>query len=127
MLVSDSPSSTQAITDSLNNLLTLAHHSYDFTVLQPGTMETTGVDCTKMLGSDGSLPAVTDGTCTDSSRTWTVTKPAAGGLVLTVSQPVTPSSNQTGSYTIPASDLEYTQTGASTQQSYTGPTAFNLS
>ena len=90
-------------------------------------METTGVKCSSMKGSDGTLPAVTDGTCTDSSRTWTVAKTSSGGLTLTVSQPVTPSSNQTGSYTIPASDLTMTQTGASTQQSYTGPTAFNLS
>lgn len=90
-------------------------------------METTGVECSKMTGSDGTLPAVSDGTCSESSRTWTVTKPALGGLVLTVSQPVTPSSNTTGSYTIPASDLAMTQTGASIQQSYTGPSSFALS
>ncbi|ROV97916.1 hypothetical protein VSDG_04888 [Cytospora chrysosperma] len=100
--------------------------SYSFTVIQPGTMETTGVQCSTQKTSDGTLPAVTDGTCVDSSRTWTVTKPAAGGLVLTVSQQVTPNSASTGSYTIPASDLVMTQTGASTQQSYTGPTAFDL-
>lgn len=80
-----------------------------------------------MLVSDGTLPAVTDGTCTQSSRTFTVSKPAAGGLLLTVSQPVSPSSNQSASYTIPASELTMTTTGASTQQSYTGPEAFDLS
>lgn len=89
-------------------------------------METTGVKCNKLLTSEGSLPAVTDGTCTSSSRTWTITKPAAGGLVLEVSQPVSPASNETGSYTIPASDLVFTTTGATTQQSYTGPSTFEL-
>lgn len=104
-----------------------AAHSYAFTVLEAGTMETTGVSCSKLTGSDGTLPAVTDGTCTDSSRTWTVAKNADGGLTLAVAQPVTPSSDKTGSYTIPASDLTTATTGASTQQSYTGPAAFDLS
>ncbi|PSR94437.1 hypothetical protein BD289DRAFT_427508 [Coniella lustricola] len=101
--------------------------SYDFVVIQPGTMETTGVECTDMRVSDGTLPAVADGTCAESSRTWTVTKPLTGGLVLTVSQPVTPSSNTSGTYTIPVTDLVLTQTGASIQQSYDGPTSFALS
>ncbi|ROV97360.1 hypothetical protein VMCG_06896 [Cytospora schulzeri] len=70
--------------------------SYSFTVIQEHTMETKGVKCNKMLTSDGTLPAVTDGTCTDSSRTWTVTKSSDGGLVLEVSQPVSASSNQSG-------------------------------
>ncbi|KAJ4418482.1 hypothetical protein N0V82_005562 [Gnomoniopsis sp. IMI 355080] len=102
---------------------------YDFTLFAPGSGETaaTGVDCTKSVTSDGTLPAVTDGTCTDSSRTFTVTKNADGGLTLTASQPITPSSDQSGSYTIPASDLTTSTTGASTQQAYTGPAAFDLS
>ncbi|KAF3770143.1 hypothetical protein M406DRAFT_354295 [Cryphonectria parasitica EP155] len=101
--------------------------SYNFKVLQPGTGETTGVTCSAQKTSDGTLPAVTDGTCTDSARTWTISKPAAGGLTLTVSQQVSAASSQSGSYTIPASDLTTSQTGASVQQSYTGPTAFDLS
>lgn len=103
------------------------HHSYAFTVIQPGTMETTGVKCSaQVTGSgDGTLPAINDGTCAESSRTFDVVK-QADGLVLTVSQPVTPASNETGSYTIPSSDLQISQTGATSQQSYTGPTSFSL-
>lgn len=99
--------------------------SYEFGVLQAGNGETTPVQCRAQVVSDGSLPEITDGTCTESSRTFTVAK-ADGGLVLTVTQPVTPSSNQSGSHTIPASELVMEQTGASTQQKYTGATAFDL-
>ncbi|KAK7731796.1 hypothetical protein SLS53_008617 [Cytospora paraplurivora] len=99
--------------------------SYSFTVIQPGTMETTGVKCSKLLPSNGALPAVTDGTCKDSSRKWTIEK-SGDDLILTVSQQVTPSSTQDGSYTIPASDLEYKTADASSYQAYTGPTSFDL-
>lgn len=99
--------------------------SYEFGLLQPGTMQTEPQKCRAQVVSDGSLPEITDGTCEQTSRTWTVTK-ADGGLVLEVSQQVTPSSNQTGKHTIPASELEMEQTGASTQQKYTGPAAFDL-
>jgi hypothetical protein len=79
----------------------------------------------QVTGSDGTLPAITEGTCEQTSRTWTVTK-ADGGLVLEVSQQVTPSSNQTGKHTIPATELEMEQTGASIQQKYTGAKDFDL-
>lgn len=79
----------------------------------------------QVVGTDGTLPEITEGTCEQTSRTWTVTK-ADGGLVLAVTQQVTPSSNQTGKHTIPASELEIQQTGASSQQVYTGPAAFDL-
>lgn len=104
----------------------LAFHSYEFGVIQAGNGETTPVKCrAQVVGTDGSLPEITDGTCEESSRTFTVAK-ADGGLVLTVTQPVTPSSNQSGKHTIPASELEFEQTGASSQQKYTGATAFDL-
>ncbi|KAL1854042.1 hypothetical protein Daus18300_011540 [Diaporthe australafricana] len=102
--------------------------SYNFGIIQAGNGETTPVQCKALVqGTDGSLPEVTDGqgTCEESSRTFTVAKTDAG-LVLTVSQPVTPSSNQTGSHTVVASELEFQQTGASSQQSYTGAKEFDL-
>ncbi|KAI7778932.1 hypothetical protein LA080_001538 [Diaporthe eres] len=98
---------------------------YEFGVLQAGNGETTPVKCGAQVVSDGSLPEITDGTCEESSRTFTVTK-ADGGLVLTVTQPVTPSSNQSGKHTIPASELVTEQTGASSQQKYTGAASFDL-
>lgn len=107
---------------------TPAFRSYEFGVIQAGNGETTPVQCrAQVSGSDGTLPEITDGqgTCEQSSRTFTVAK-ADGGLTLTVSQPVTPSSNQTGSHTIPASELEIEQTGASSQQKYTGAKEFDL-
>lgn len=79
--------------------------------------------CSKTATSSGTLPAVTDGTCTDSARTWTVAKAADGSLTLTVSQPVSVASDESGSYAIPASDIAST----GSQQSYTGPASFDLS
>ncbi|KAF3012866.1 hypothetical protein G7054_g4139 [Neopestalotiopsis clavispora] len=101
--------------------------SYSFGVLQPGTMETTPVTCSKMLTASGTsnLPDVTDGTCENSSRTWTITRSDAG-LVFTVSQQVTPSSFQTGTYTIPADELAVATQPNAQVESYTGPTSFDL-
>lgn len=100
---------------------------YSFTAFTPGSGETaaTGVHCGDLYISDGTLPAVTDGTCTNSSRTWTVTK-LDGGLEFGLSEQVTPSSFRTGTYEIPADELVKETTGASTQQRYTGPAAFDL-
>ncbi|KAG6357394.1 hypothetical protein INS49_013271 [Diaporthe citri] len=98
---------------------------YEFGIIQAGNGETIPVKCRAQVVSDGSLPEITDGTCEESSRTFTVAK-ADGGLVLTVTQPVTPSSNQSGKHTIPASELEVEQTGASSQQKYIGAAAFDL-
>lgn len=107
-------------------ILTQETLSYEFGVIQAGNGETTPVQCrAQVTGTDGSLPEITDGTCEESSRTFTVTK-ADGGLVLEVTQPVTPSSNQSGKHTIAASELEFEQTGASRQQKYTGAAAFDL-
>ena len=100
--------------------------SYSFGVLQPGTMETTPVKCSAMVGSDGTLPEIQDGTCEESSRTFTVTKEADGGLTLTVSQPVTPSSDQTGSHTIGADELVTADEPNAQVQSYNGPAEFDL-
>lgn len=106
--------------------LTHTSSSYEFGLLQPGTMQTEPQKCrAQVTGTDGTLPEITDGTCEQTSRTWTVAK-ADGGLVLEVSQQVTPSSNQTGKHTIPASELVIEQTGASSQQKYTGPQDFDL-
>jgi hypothetical protein len=101
---------------------------YDFGVLQPGTMETTPVTCKALVSANtnGTLPDVTDGTCEESSRTWTIIR-GNDGLTFTVSQPVTPSSNQTGSYLIPNSDLVMSNQPNAVVQSYDGPTSFDLS
>lgn len=83
-----------------------------------------------MLTSNGELPEVTDGTCKDSSRTWTITKFSnnhASGLELSVTEPVTPSSSLTGRYDLFSGSFEMQQTGASTQQVYVGEeTEFDL-
>jgi hypothetical protein len=90
-------------------------------------METTPVQCTKQSSASGtgSLPDVTDGTCTDSSRTWTITRSDAG-LVFSVSQQVTPSSAQTGTYTIPSDQLVTSDEPNAQVESYTGPSSFDL-
>ncbi|KAF9880100.1 22kda glycoprotein [Colletotrichum karsti] len=101
--------------------------SYSFTVIQPGTMETTGVKCSGLFQASGTsnLPDVKEAPCTDSSRTFDVVRSDAG-LTLTVSQPVTPSSNQTGSHLIPNDQLVTATQPNAQVQSYNGPAAFDL-
>lgn len=101
--------------------------SYSFTVIQPGTMETTGVKCSGVFQGQGTstLPDVKEAPCTDSSRTFDVVR-SAEGLTLTVSQPVTPSSNQTGSHLIPNDQLVVATQPNGQVQSYNGPAAFDL-
>ncbi|KAA8564886.1 hypothetical protein MFRU_008g02700 [Monilinia fructicola] len=103
---------------------------YSFNVIQPGTMETTGVNCSALVPatSSGDLPdlAKWQGKCGESSRTFWLTH-KDNGVEFTVSQPVTPSSNQTGSYLLPSSDFTKTETSINSIQSYNGPTSFNLS
>ncbi|ESZ92328.1 hypothetical protein SBOR_7277 [Sclerotinia borealis F-4128] len=110
----------------------VAHSSqclYSFTVIQPGTMETTGVKCTALVGSiDGTLPNIAQwqGSCGDeSSRTFWITREDAG-LEFYVSQPVSPASNTTASYLIPNSELVLTPNTIGTTQSYTGPSDLDL-
>ncbi|KAI0844398.1 hypersensitive response-inducing protein [Daldinia vernicosa] len=100
---------------------------YSFTVIQPGTMETTGVKCSASgpAGPGGELPEIKEGTCQQSSRTFDVTK-GPDGLTFTVSQPVTPSSNQSGSHLIPNSELKTTNEPNAVVQNYVGPSSFNL-
>ncbi|KAG6358204.1 hypothetical protein INS49_014088 [Diaporthe citri] len=104
--------------------------SYSFGVVKIGAGETTPVECSAMLTSNGELPEVTDGTCKDSSRTWTITKFSdshASGYELSVSEQVTPSSSLTGRYDLFSGTFEMQQTGASTQQVYVGEeTEFDL-
>ncbi|KAI1653545.1 hypersensitive response-inducing protein [Daldinia decipiens] len=100
---------------------------YSFTVIQPGTMEKTGVKCSASAtaGTNGELPEVKNASCEQSSRTFSVTK-SASGLTLTVTQPVTPVSNQSGSHLIPNAQLKTTNEPNAVVQSYTGPASFNL-
>ncbi|OTA58361.1 hypothetical protein K449DRAFT_354592 [Hypoxylon sp. EC38] len=99
---------------------------YSFKVIQPGTMETTGVECTAMVPSNGGLlPDVKEGTCKESSRTFTVVRGDAG-LTLTVTQPVTPSSNQSGSHLLPKDQLVISDKPNAYVESYNGPAAFDL-
>ncbi|KAK4242355.1 hypothetical protein C8A03DRAFT_11443 [Achaetomium macrosporum] len=100
---------------------------YNFGVLQPGTMEKTPVTCKALVpaNTDGTLPDVQEGTCEQSSRTWSIIR-SAEGLTLTVSQPVTPSSNQTGSHLLPNNEFVMNNQPNAVVQSYTGPTSFDL-
>ncbi|KAI0152175.1 hypersensitive response-inducing protein [Hypoxylon sp. NC0597] len=99
---------------------------YSFNVIQPGTMETTGVNCSALVPSNGGLlPDVKEGTCKESSRTFSVVRSDAG-LTLTVSQPVTPSSNQTGSHLLPKDQLAISDKPNAYVESYNGPRSFDL-
>ncbi|KAI1412205.1 hypothetical protein F5Y13DRAFT_200190 [Hypoxylon sp. FL1857] len=100
--------------------------AYGFSVIQPGTMETTPVNCSALVqGAGGLLPDVKDAPCKESSRTFSVTR-SADGLTLSVSQPVTPSSNQTGSHLIPNDELVTSNQPNAFVQSYAGPRSFDL-
>ncbi|TGO37685.1 hypothetical protein BHYA_0091g00170 [Botrytis hyacinthi] len=102
---------------------------YSFTVIQPGTMETTGVKCTALVSgkADGTLPDIPQwgGSCIESSRRFWVTREDAG-LNFFVSQQVSPASNQTASHLLPNSELVMIANTMGSTQSYNGPTSFGL-
>lgn len=95
----------------------------------PNSMQTEPQHCAITLTGlpDGKLPEVGpwEGKCEQTSKTFSVARDGEG-LVLTVSAPVSPSSNTTGTHAIPADQLKTEQSGASVRQSYVGPTAFSL-
>ena len=105
-------------------------NSYEFGVFQPGSYQKEPQHCrTQVLGlANADLPEVGpwEGKCEETSKTFSVARTADGGLTLTVSQPVSPISNTTGTYTIPAAELEHQQSGASIREVYIGPTSFDL-
>lgn len=115
----------------LFNALFFPKYSYKFGIFQPGTMQTEPQTCETMVisGVDGKLPTVGpwEGKCMYTSKTFSVAPTPEGGLILTASAPVTPISNTTGSYTIPASDLAMQGAPPSIRQVYVGPTSFVLS
>ncbi|KAI1073827.1 hypothetical protein F5B20DRAFT_565753 [Whalleya microplaca] len=100
---------------------------YSFGVLQKGTMETTPVKCSAMLTSNNSLPDVKEGEgkCEGSARTFTVTR-GSDGLTLTVTQPVTPSSDQSASHLIPNNQITKATQPNAEVESYTGDKSFDL-
>ncbi|KAJ8062276.1 hypothetical protein OCU04_008824 [Sclerotinia nivalis] len=102
---------------------------YHFTLLQPGTMETVGVECSALVSgnTDGTLPNIGkwEGTCKESSRTFWVVR-QDDGLKLWASQQVSVASNTTASHLIPSSDLTMVHYSLGDIQSYNGPTAFDL-
>ncbi|KAF1959267.1 hypersensitive response-inducing protein [Byssothecium circinans] len=100
--------------------------NYSFDVVQTGTGETTPIKCSASTNSNGNLPEITDGTCENSSRTFTVTETNDGSLVLAVTRPVTPNTNLNGQHIIRPEEVVREQTGASIQERYIGPTEFGL-
>ncbi|KAK3310385.1 hypersensitive response-inducing protein [Chaetomium strumarium] len=100
---------------------------YTFGVLQPGTMEKTPVTCKALVpaNNDGTLPDVKEGTCEESSRTWSIVR-SAEGLTLTVSQQVTPNSFQSGAHLLPNDEFVMNNQPNAVVQTYTGPVAFDL-
>ncbi|KAJ4329272.1 hypothetical protein N0V84_000165 [Fusarium piperis] len=104
-----------------------AQCSYSFGVIQPGTEEKTPVRCSIMLGATkgGNLPDVKEGQCKGSSRTFKVVR-SKKGLTLTVSQPITPSSNQTGEHFIPKKEIVKSDEPNAEVQTYKGPKNFDL-
>ncbi|KAJ4109663.1 hypothetical protein NW768_012099 [Fusarium equiseti] len=102
---------------------------YTFNVIQPGTMDTEGYDCTaKVPGAGpGELPEVKAGTCLPSSRTFDVVR-SDEGLTLTVSVQVSPNSFTKGSHLIPNKDIKTVkgETPTGDVQAYDGPKDFPL-
>ncbi|KAK8095166.1 uncharacterized protein PG998_014390 [Apiospora kogelbergensis] len=103
--------------------------SYSFTVIQPSTMETVGVKCSAQAPAEAgdTLPGLGNGTCELSARTWKIIR-STGGLALFVTQPISPSSTQTGVHQINNSELEIVkgQTPTGDVQAYAGPKDFPL-
>ncbi|KAH7024476.1 uncharacterized protein B0I36DRAFT_352706 [Microdochium trichocladiopsis] len=102
---------------------------YSFKLAKSGTGETEGVSCSAYVTADSgnTLPAVENGTCEQSSRTWKIVK-STDGLALFASQQVTPASNVTGVHQINNSELEITtpENPNGAVQQYIGAPAFTL-
>ncbi|KAF2852121.1 hypothetical protein T440DRAFT_421987 [Plenodomus tracheiphilus IPT5] len=96
---------------------------YSFNVVQHNNGEFIPTECDNSVRGDGVLPALSNGQCKDSSRTFNVTKNADGTYTLSVTQPVTPSSDEEGSHTITADQIELNEDD---QQVYVGPKNFTL-
>jgi hypothetical protein len=90
-------------------------------------MEKTPVTCKALVSAntDGTLPDVKEGTCEQSSRIWSIVR-GAEGLTLTVSQQITPSSNQSGSHLLPNNEFVMNNQPNAVVQTYTGPVEFDL-
>ena len=106
-----------------------AQCNYSFKVKQHASMETEGVDCaaTGIADAGNRLPAIQEGTCGQSSRTWKIVK-STDGLALFVTQPITPGSNITGVHQINNSELEVTtpENPNGAVQRYAGAAEFPL-
>ena len=91
-------------------------------------MQTEPQKCTAMATAVNvnQLPEIAEGTCAETSRTFSITRAEDGSLTLTVSQPVTPESDQTGQHVIPAAQLETQGENTGVVQVYVGPTEFDL-
>lgn len=101
-------------------------HSYQLDVVS--TLGGAGQRCTaQVLTTDGTLPEVKagEGKCGDSDLSFFVAK-NGDGLRVSVSQPVSTTAQRVGSHIITGAEIELEQTGASAQQKYTGPAAFDL-
>lgn len=100
--------------------------NYNFTVVA-SSAGGKPVVCALTLQGPDTLPEVPLQGCSGGSwYSWSVAKPADGGLNLTVTTELSATTNVTGFYEIPASNLTTTQSGASTSQSYTGPQKLTL-
>ncbi|GKT67153.1 22kDa glycoprotein [Colletotrichum tofieldiae] len=99
----------------------------DFTVVQLDTMETISVECKTVISAntDGTLPDIKEAACTESSHTFDLVRGPAG-IILTVSQPVSPNSNRIGSHLLPSSDFVISQEPNAVTESYVGPAGFHL-
>lgn len=102
--------------------------NYNFTV-EASAASNSPTECTLTLMGPDYLPEVPLQGCSGGpGYSWSVTKPADGGLSLTITTVVSAGvTNQTGTYLIPASNLTLTQNGATTSQSYIGPKQFWVS
>ena len=106
-----------------------AQCNYSFKVKQHASMETNGVSCsaTGVADAGNTLPAITGGTCVDSSRTWKIVK-STDGLALFVSQQISPASYSEGVHQINNSELEIVTSPNPNGniQRYAGPADFPL-
>ncbi|QPC73140.1 hypothetical protein HYE68_003892 [Fusarium pseudograminearum] len=101
---------------------------YKFKVIQPNSMETWehAVVCNaRAQSTDYTLPDIKDGKCKDSSRTFTVTR-SDKGLLVKISQPVSPKSNTVGEHFIPKSLLFQSEVPNAEVQMYNGPKDFEF-
>lgn len=99
--------------------------NYHFDVLAAAA-SSSSVTCDTLIPGPDELPDVPLTACSSPYYSFSVTHSNSTGLDLSITTPLSDSTNVTGTHHIDAADIITTQNGAVSDQSYTGATSFSV-